>query len=210
MADRLVGACFDFSGNAIFSRSVGRFFLRARAVTRLSRLAVRPQGQGEQALERDWSGACHQVLIQRAYCRFAKPHLVAARWKRRCSVAHRVPPQSRRPTPQSRSQLSIELAPRSFCLCAFVGRVAWHSTGSCSRSQEHQQDDRKGHDRKASVDEQHVSDRRPAFGLPGFLSGFDNLLAAPECHGWRPSLLKSNERGLQLFPVFQAVVRFWQ
>ena len=116
-------------GNAIFSRSVGRFFPRARAVTRLSRLAVRPQGQGEQALERDWLGACRQVSIQRAYCRFAKPHLVAARWKRRCSVAHRKPLQSRRPTPQSRPQSSTEPAPSPFCLCAFVGRVAWHSTG---------------------------------------------------------------------------------
>jgi len=196
-------------GNATFSRSVGRFFLRARAVTRLSRLAVRPLGQGEQALERDWSGACRQVSIQRVYCRFAKPHLGAARWKRRCSVAHRMPLQSRRPTPQSRSQSSTEPAPSPFCLCAFVDRVAWHSTGSCSRSQEHQQDDRNGHDRKASADEQHVSDGRPAFGLPGFLSGFDNLLAAPECHGMAPFAVEEQRARVAVVPgcsVILAVV----
>jgi hypothetical protein len=69
-----------------------------------------------------------------------------------------------------------------------------------SSSEEYEPDDREGQDNETSANDQHVSYVGPSLGLPGFLRGFDDLLAMLECHDAIPPLWQGNERMSAVVP----------
>jgi hypothetical protein len=68
-----------------------------------------------------------------------------------------------------------------------------------SSCEEYEPDNREGKNHEAGANDQHVSYCWSALGLPGFLRGFDNLLAVLERHDTIPSSVDNNGSNGQSF-----------